>query len=720
MGMVPMNEGITQRSTGDGLRVLYVDDPSEIATVSSFVEGNWDGVTILGADRRADARDLLASESFDCVVTELKFATAVSDSLGETPLVLFTETDSTAISDDLLDRVDTLVQKGQESHVRFLLDKIHGVVDSEVTGSEFERVTEQIPDARTEFFLLDSEGGVEWGSVDAERFFPDAVAGTDETDPLHDRLVAASTDEYGYGAELATAVVNESPVERVGLEIPRESPPTEADTVTYSCWSYPLPHGRRLEAYRDVTAQVGQAERLDRFEQLVELASDGLYMLDADGRYTFVTERYAEMLGYERAELIGRHASAVMNEGALRKGQQTVTALLNDPERDSVVIDQPHVRKDGTTVQLSIHFTVVTDEDGSYAGLMSVARDVTERREREQELAEYEAVFETVRDRVYVLDEDGTIRHANDPFADLFGLDREQIEGRHGREVFGTDGFEAIERTRASLGETGDEHGATELALTDASGNRIPSETYISQLPSAGVVGVIRDISERVQRKQQVAVLDRVLRHNLRNELNVVLGHTELLADRVEEENEELLEVIQERSNKLMEFAEKARRAQQVLDHTVSKSTDQVAVSETVTKVIDVFREKHPGAIITNNMCVGPDVTVPRSVRIALSDLIDNAISHNDREVACVAVTVRACEMGLEIAVADDGPGIPEHEQEVLTEGTETPLRHGNGIGFWLVHWIVTQHGGELDINSDEDGSTVRMLFPDEPGEDSE
>jgi signal transduction histidine kinase len=63
------------------------------------------------------------------------------------------------------------------------------------------------------------------------------------------------------------------------------------------------------------------------------------------------------------------------------------------------------------------------------------------------------------------------------------------------------------------------------------------------------------------------------------------------------------------------------------------------------------------------------------------------------------------------VAVTDDGPGLPAHESRVLTNGEETPLEHGSGMGLWVVHWIVSRYGGELDFEVD-DGTTVRLSLP--------
>jgi PAS domain S-box-containing protein len=707
--------------TGAQRQVLYVDDVTQTEAVTTVVDANHDDMRVVGENSRERARERVTRESFDCVVVELKFATAVSDVCGKTPLVLFTETDPTAISDDLLENADTLVQKGEASRVDFLVDKIRGIVqsDSESGGASTERVTDDVPDARTEFFLLNEDGAVEWSSTTVSTFFPTVVAAQENQIGLHDRLARAATSEYSYEETMVDAVAAGESAERVGIELPRDAPPGEASSVTYTCWSYPLNDcDRRLEAYREETATIQQSERLARLEELVELARDGLYMIDADARFAFITEQYASMLGYDREELVGRHAASVMSKGALSRGQKAVESLLNDTDRESAMVDQVHETKAGDEIQLSIHFTLVTDDDGSYQGLMGVARDVTERREREQELTQYQSVFETVSDRVYVLDGDGRIRLTNETFASLLGSTPQRVEGRDAEAVFGPDAYAKIQSVADHLRSSPDEHGETEIMLEDAAGGQIPCETSVSLLPEdqheGGCVGVVRDISERVQREQQVAVLDRVLRHNLRNDLTVVLSQAELLIDRLDDdESEEMVETIQQRCDRLISFAEKARRAQRVLDHALTESTDAVEVTAIVDRVTGRVQRATPDASVSAAVSPGVTARVPQTVTIALTDLVKNAVEHNDSDQPWAEVRVMQTEETVEIAVADDGPGIPANELDVLINGTETPLRHGSGIGFWLVHWIVTQIGGRLSVDDrSPTGSIVRMTLP--------
>jgi signal transduction histidine kinase len=70
----------------------------------------------------------------------------------------------------------------------------------------------------------------------------------------------------------------------------------------------------------------------------------------------------------------------------------------------------------------------------------------------------------------------------------------------------------------------------------------------------------------------------------------------------------------------------------------------------------------------------------------------------------------------VEITVADDGPGIPDIELDVLAENQETPLKHGSGLGLWLIDWLVDHLDGELTFESREPrGTIVTVRLPREP-----
>ena len=64
------------------------------------------------------------------------------------------------------------------------------------------------------------------------------------------------------------------------------------------------------------------------------------------------------------------------------------------------------------------------------------------------------------------------------------------------------------------------------------------------------------------------------------------------------------------------------------------------------------------------------------------------------------------------ITVADDGPGLPETEREVLETGKETPLAHGQGLGLWLAYWLITNLHGQLEVTELQQGTTVEIRLP--------
>jgi PAS domain S-box-containing protein len=157
-----------------------------------------------------------------------------------------------------------------------------------------------------------------------------------------------------------------------------------------------LADGLTVEQFEDVTDRIERETQRYRLGSLVEHARDGLYALDSNGVVDRCNESFAEMLGYEREELLGRHAAELLAPGELETGQRTVQSVLADPEHDSVQVDMTFLTRGGDERELSIHYTVLPAGDDTYGGLMGVARDVTERRERERQI-------ETQRDELAAL-----------------------------------------------------------------------------------------------------------------------------------------------------------------------------------------------------------------------------------------------------------------------------------------------------------------------------
>ena len=72
----------------------------------------------------------------------------------------------------------------------------------------------------------------------------------------------------------------------------------------------------------------------------------------------------------------------------------------------------------------------------------------------------------------------------------------------------------------------------------------------------------------------------------------------------------------------------------------------------------------------------------------------------------------RPTETRATVTVADDGPGIPERELKVLERGEEKPLEHGNGIGLWIVYWVVEHSDAAVSLETGTDGTTVSVELP--------
>ena len=228
---------------------------------------------------------------------------------------------------------------------------------------------------------------------------------------------------------------------------------------------------------------------------------------------------------------------------------------------------------------------------------------------------------------------------------------------------------------------------------------------------SVGTTLVFQDVTRERRREQRLDVLNRVLRHNLRNKMTAVAGNAELIADRSDDDRlVDIADIIDSSARELIDIGEKARTFEQC--RREGPHYRPVDLEAVLTDAVADYRGAAAGVDVRTHADATP-ATDSKLLRLVVGNLVENAVEHVDD--ATVSVTASVADGELRVTVADDGPGIPDSELVPLDAGTETQLEHATGIGLWVVQWSVDSLGGTVSFDTD-DGTVVTVRLPDGPG----
>lgn len=219
----------------------------------------------------------------------------------------------------------------------------------------------------------------------------------------------------------------------------------------------------------------------------------------------------------------------------------------------------------------------------------------------------------------------------------------------------------------------------------------------------------IKEREQTIQEREQVlSVLTRLIRHNVQNDLTIVQGNVEVVPELPEDRQQQLIDRSLSATEKLLSHAEKAKQLNAAVEGA-EEGLIEADLTATVTRACKQYQREYPDADITADVPDGTTAWALEQLGYAVETLIENAIEHNDSDRPEVAVSVTEDERSVSITIADNGPGIPEHEQEVLSLRAETDLEHGSGVGLWLAHVVAEKSGGQLRFGDQEDGGTVSI-----------
>lgn len=256
------------------------------------------------------------------------------------------------------------------------------------------------------------------------------------------------------------------------------------------------------------------------------------------------------------------------------------------------------------------------------------------------------------------------------------------------------------------------DHGS--FGVVASAGTIEPFSLEIAAVIASNVEAVLDRVErerELREREQRLSVLERVLRHNLRNDMNSMLANLQRIADESTDTDVTALAAsASETGWDLVETSGQARTIEGVLD-----ASDRLTVRDLasiVDSVVDDVADAVPDATFDLDLPGTAYVRAIPTLEIAVENVVENAVEHNDGSAPWVGITVERDGEAVVLSVTDDGPGIPEAERAVTEGSLATDLEHSSGLGLWLVYWLVENSHGEIEVETTSRGSRVVIRLP--------
>ena len=453
----------------------------------------------------------------------------------------------------------------------------------------------------------------------------------------------------------------------------------------------------------------------DADAKLVEPTPVPAYVLDVRGRFVAVNEAFLDLTEYEERALVGSHATLVLTETAeaeFRDGEQTAVRVSTEAggavecRRDAGVAfvstgagsvtrtvgtvtpsgDQPHIERNPLVLKRAI--------DAAHTPL---------------------ALSDPER-------ESNPLVYVNDAFERVTGYTQQDVLGRNCRFLQGEETDpETVATLRAAI--DAEKPVTVELENYRADGSIFWNRLTVTPIyDDAGelvhYLGSQEDVTDHrratatlERQRDTLALLNEVVRHDIRNDLQKIISYLGFVAEETDGEVRACTRRARRTARDGAELTKSARNLSEVLLDE-ERETTPISLGETVTDEVAKARSSTDEATVSVPGDV-PDVDVfaDELFASAVRNLLQNAIRHNDKETPEITVSVTEHAETVEIRVSDNGPGIADdRKDEIFGEGVQGLESEGTGIGLYLVETLVDHSGGDVWIEDNDPNGAVFVV----------
>ncbi len=468
---------------------------------------------------------------------------------------------------------------------------------------------------------------------------------------------------------------------------------------------------------------------------------------DQDFHFTYWNPAAEKMFGYSFSEVEGR-IGLIVTEKDLPAHVETLREVAKSGGTENGIARE-NIRKDGKIILCEWYRTPIYDSEGHFAGLISMALDITEKRKAEDVQSQLVAILQQTTDAVIGADLDGRIFSWNRGAESMLGYCLEEIVGENTALLVPDDRKEEMEKVR-ELATREENVSNYETLMRKKSGDLVEVSVTVSPIKDAkgktiGVSAISRDITERkkaeesfrkheeqmrlAQKMDAIGRLAGGVAHDFNNLLSVVGGNAEFLLSSMEKDNphreelEEIQKVVRrgaELTKQLLVFGQKQISQPQAVNLNELSAEMNKMLKRLIDAAIDLS--------IIQDKDLRPILTDPGQMQQVILNLVLNARDAMPRGGHLIIETRNIREDKLEgelkptlpsgdyvrLNVTDTGTGMSEQIQKHVFEPFfTTKAGKGTGLGLASVYGIVTKWSGHIFLHSTPGmGTTFTLYFP--------
>jgi PAS domain S-box-containing protein len=434
--------------------------------------------------------------------------------------------------------------------------------------------------------------------------------------------------------------------------------------------------------------------------QVLDSLDEVYYLLSPGGKLVEWNESVPEVTGYSHEEIEEMSAVEFFDKQDRERVAESIATVITDGRQ--VTIEADFLTKDGRYLPYEFSGTPVY-ESGEIAGVVGSGRDSTDLREQKRRL---QTVTDNVPIVLFAVDSNGRFIFSRGRGLQTLGMDPDEVVGQSISDV-----YPDVSEIQTDINRALDGEEFRTVTKIDGQVFEVWYQPIESGRGIEKVVGVARDITERYEKEQQLEeqtsqleVLNRMVRHDIRNDLMVLLAWAREAESQLDEDKRQPLERVIDAAEHIRELTETAQDYMELITGAENVATRPMDLPSVVIDEVERRRSMFDAAdFVIEGPIPTTSVKANEMLATVFRNLLNNAVQHNDTDNPTVTVSVERQPDTVSVTIADNGPGVPDREKaDIFGKGDRSLDSEGTGIGLYLVHTLVKEFGGDVWVEDND------------------